>query len=284
MHRWIKNTSRPLREHFRVSDERWNHLVGRLRLQLDAPRPDFYDEVVWTFLLALTYAGGGWDGVRKLESILSGSSVEPGVRHPIWLEALPMPPRKQEGNTNVDLAIGAIAGRAEKEGGIAYDPDSGSSVTFCEMKWYSDISKNVTHDQHRNQLSRVIENAVAFQDNGQRVDRVTVTLVTPRIFVDTEPKSRLYHYKVEEYRRNPAILLTEWKRSYEQMPKRSQSDWTYPDEDRLRDLLESRFKLRHLSFEELFENAPESAFTPLLADFLEGSNGSLVRYGRKPSA
>ncbi|MCB1088457.1 MAG: hypothetical protein KDM63_15570, partial [Verrucomicrobiae bacterium] len=62
------------------------------------------------------------------------------------------------------------------------------------MKWYSDLSKNVTNDQHRNQLSRIIENAVVFQGKGALVERVTVTLVTPEIFVGTEPKSRLYHY------------------------------------------------------------------------------------------
>lgn len=190
-----------------------------------------------------------------------------------------MPPRRKEGNTNVDLAIGAITGRGDKEGGIAYDPALGPSVTFCEMKWYSDISKNVTHDQHRNQLSRVIENAVTFQGAQQLVEKVTVTLVTPQIFVGTEPKSRLYHYKVGEYRRDPRILLAEWERSYHPMPKRVQSDWAYPDEARILEILEKRFTLQHLSFEELFLGAPESGFSMLLGDFLVAANGSMARFG-----
>lgn len=156
MHSWIENKTRSLREFFEVTNDRWNHLVRRLPGRTDPPPADFYDEVVWTFLLGLSYASAGWDGIRKLESILSGAEVDSGVQHPIWLEALPMPPRRKEGNTNVDLAIGAIGPRAGNDGGIAHDPTLGSSVTFCEMKWYSDISKSVTHDQHRNQLSRVI--------------------------------------------------------------------------------------------------------------------------------
>ncbi|MBP6782168.1 MAG: hypothetical protein KA152_00140 [Verrucomicrobiales bacterium] len=293
MQSWIEKETKHLRTFFRITDDRWSHLVRRLNDQLEAGRPDFYDEVVWTFLLGISYAASGWDGIRKLESLLSGTAVDPSAQHPIRLEALPMPPRSKEGNTNVDLAIGAITDRPSvkvdttdrpaKEGGIAYDPTLGSSITFCEMKWYSDISKNVTHDQHRNRLSRVIENAVTFQINKQCVERITVTLVTPRIFVGTEPKSRLYHYKLEEYK-NPEILLREWQRSYRRMPKRSHSDWKYPENDHLLDILTNRFTLQHLSFEELFEKAPESAFTPLLQEFLSAANGSQNRFGCDPSA
>jgi len=283
MQTWIKDETDHLRSFFRITNDRWSHLVRRLNDQLEARHPDFYDEVVWTFLLGVSYAASGWDGIRKLESLLSGATVDPAAQHPIWLEALPMPPRSKEGNTNVDLAIGAIGPREGKEGGIAYDPSLGSSVTFCEMKWYSDISRSVTHDQHRNQLSRVIENAVTFQINKQWVDRVTVTLVTPRIFKDTELKSRLYHYKLDEYK-NPEILLREWRRSYQRMPKRSHGDWQYPDDSHLLDILTNRFTLQHLSFEELFEKAPASAFTPHLQEFLSAANGSQSRFGCDPSA
>lgn len=288
MHSWIETKTPMLREFFRVTDDRWNHLIRRLHGQLKNPRTDFYDEVVWTFLLGISYAASGWEGIRLLDSHLSGGTADQVVKHPIWLEALPMPPRNKEGNTNVDLAIGAIkdrppkevAGldRAAKEGGIAYDPTLGSSVTFCEMKWYSDISKSVTHDQHRNQLSRVIENAVTFQSDGRFVEKVTVTLVTPQIFKEIEPKSRLYHYKLEEYK-NPEILLREWQNSFQRMPKRSHNNWTYPENDHLLDILTNRFTLQHLSFEELFEKAPESAFTTHLKKFLSAANGSKSRIG-----
>jgi|GEM_PF-762862 len=293
---WI-GTERPEpRVYIKVTDDRWNQLVNLLFRQLDAPSADFYDEVVWTFLLGLSYAAGGWDGIQKLEWLLSGRKVDPSVQHGIRLEALPIPPRTKEGNTNVDLAIGAIGDRFatevnmtdlnSKEGGIAYDPAFGSSVTFCEMKWYSDIAYKVTHDQHRNQLSRVIENAVTFQSRGQRVDQVTVTLVTPGIFVatDTAPKSRLYQYKFEEYRRDPSILLAEWICSDKHMPKRYQDDWKYPEIDDLSDLLENRFALQHLSFEDLFAQAPESELSPFFKEFVSTFNGSEKRFGCVPSA
>lgn len=128
MQSWIETEAPKLREFFRVTTDRWRHLVRRLHRQLNAPLTDFYDEVVWTFLLGLSYAAVGWEGIRKLESILSGFTVDPGVRHPLWLEALPMPPRRKEGNTKVDLAIGDITGRSDKDCGIAYDPALGSSV------------------------------------------------------------------------------------------------------------------------------------------------------------
>lgn len=188
---WIENRETDLRTHIRVSTDRWNSLKVRLSDQCMQKRTDYYDEVVWTFLLAIAYASGGPEGVRSLEAMLSNRPSQSDASSQIWLEALPMPPRKAEGNTNVDLAMGAISERAGSDGGIQLDSQLGDSVTFCEMKWYSDISKSVTNDQHRNQLSRIIENAVTFQRCGKFVDRVTVTLVTPKVFVESEPKSRL---------------------------------------------------------------------------------------------
>lgn len=281
MQSWIEQEKSRLQEFFAVTPGRWDNLIDRLGRQLGDPKADFYDEVVWTFLLGVGYAAAGWEGIRSLESKVSAYSPDPASRHPLWLEALPMPPRKSEGNTNIDLAIGAIAGRDDKDGGVQFDPELGDSVTFCEMKWYSDISAKVTHDQHRNQLSRVIENAITFQGNGRLVPKVTVTLITPEIFRDTHPKSRLYHYKIEEYRRDPEILLEEWQRSYAQMEKRSQPGWEYPDESHVREMLESGFALRHLSFEQLFREAPETEFSPLMDEFLAAGNAATSRFGRE---
>ncbi|MCB1078401.1 MAG: hypothetical protein KDM64_11300, partial [Verrucomicrobiae bacterium] len=106
------------------------------------------------------------------------------------------------------------------------------------------------------------------------------TLVTPEIFVGTEPKSRLYHYKLEEYRSDPSILLREWRRSYALMAKRKdQPGWEYPDDSHIESLLRDRFSLRHLSFEELFCEAPRSEFSPLMEAFLQASNGASRRFG-----
>jgi hypothetical protein len=138
-----------------------------------------------------------------------------GKEDKIWLEALPYPPREKEGNTNLDMALGRISRRTlgkkenhseTKGNGIEYG-GGGGFICFCEMKWYSDISKSVTHDQHRNQLVRVIDNALSFEDKeGGLPERIFVTLVTPEVFKDRKPKSRLYAYKFEEYANKKAIF------------------------------------------------------------------------------
>ena len=75
------------------------------------------------------------------------------------------------------------------------------------MKWFSDLSSGVTNDLRRNQLARVIENALYFSDRAGKsdqnkaryADHVYVSLVTPGVFKDADVKSRLYQYKYVEY-------------------------------------------------------------------------------------
>lgn len=75
------------------------------------------------------------------------------------------------------------------------------------MKWHSDIDTKVTHDRRRNQLSRVIENAIAFSGPGIELpDAVYVTLVTPAFYRDEHPRSRLYWYKYHDYKSDPKLL------------------------------------------------------------------------------
>jgi len=68
---------------------------------------------------------------------------------------------------------------------------------------YSDISISVTYDIHRNQLARVIENALCFQGSGKYAEKIHVTLVTPSIFRNAPLKSRLYQYKDELFENLP---------------------------------------------------------------------------------
>lgn len=101
--------------------------------------------------------------------------------------------------------LGYPAHLGTKGNGIEYGGDGGF-ICFCEMKWYSDISKDVTHDKYRNQLVRVIDNALMFEDKGMLPERIFVTLVTPKVFKERKPKSRLYTYKFEEYANERAIF------------------------------------------------------------------------------
>ena len=220
------------------------------------------DEQLWTFLVACGYAIAGSVGVRQLTEILAGTDLhQPNSR--IWLEAMPMSPRKKEGNTHLDLALGPIRCRKSTDGGIELDDVSEPWVCFCEMKMYSDLSHGVTHDPHRNQLARVAENAVCFQGGGRYASRIYVTLVTPKAFRFAPVFSRLYQYKFREYETNRWDLIKDFDLC--SMEKREDPpDWKYPTNvaDRVH-----RLELRWVTYEELFENLPCSAISEELKKF-----------------
>ncbi|MDF1862123.1 MAG: hypothetical protein P1U87_18045 [Verrucomicrobiales bacterium] len=282
----IQSQKRELEPFFGITDGRWDNLMLRLQKELK-PQQDYYDEVVWTFLLSLAFVSDGAAGVNALYQALTGTAEKIETSNAIRLEALPIPPRIMEGNTNIDLALGAISERSGTPGGIDYDIQKGKSIVFCEMKWYSDISTKVTHDQTRNQLSRIIENAMTFQTNGKFPEKVTVTLVTPQLFVGQAIKSRLYQYKFEEYKNSPKSLIDEWRASHHLMkprnsedPRSSFPDWTYPEEEELRDRLMHGFEIKHISFEELFEKAPDTPLTASIRAFVAEHNHATNRFGQ----
>ena len=66
--------------------------------------PDFNDEQVWTFLLAASYAITGSQGVTQLSSLLIEDPHCDTVKK-LWFECLPISPRHQEGNTNLDFPL-----------------------------------------------------------------------------------------------------------------------------------------------------------------------------------
>ena len=176
---------------------------------------------------------------------------------------MPMSPRKKEGNTRLDLALGTIGGRGGTKGGIELDDFFEPWICFCEMKMYSDLSHDVTHDPHRNQLARVVENALCFQRRGRYADRIYVALVTPKAFRFAPVSSRLYQYKFREYETNRWDLTKDLDLC--SMEKRDEPpDWRYPSNatDRVQ-----RLELRWVTYEELFENLPCSAISKELKEF-----------------
>ena len=146
-------------------------------------------------------------------------------------------------------------------------------INFCEAKWYSDISKSTKYDQQRNQLARIIDNAISFQSNGRYSDEVMVTLITPSNFKDTGYKSRLYQYKYEEYLDNTERVALDIEESG--LEVRSDKDWLYPA--CIRDRLNS-FELNWVSYEELFENLPQSILKDGLIVFEGLYNKSQLMY------
>ena len=119
------------------------------------------------------------------------------------------------------------------------------------------MSIGVRYDKHRNQLARVIENALCFQRGDAFPKSVHVTLVTPTVFKERPIRSRLYQYKFCEYLQSPDQLIAELAAC--RLKKRD--EW-YPD-------LKQRvtcLRLHWVSFQSLCKEVPDS---PLKVPFRE---------------
>ncbi|NWF77690.1 MAG: hypothetical protein HXY36_03750 [Chloroflexi bacterium] len=196
-----------------------------------------------------------------MAKILTGSDQVLGTNLKIWFEVCPMRPREREGKTHVDLAVGNIVRRQGTHSGITLENVESPWVCFCEMKWYSDISPNVSYDIHRNQLVRLIENALCFEGNGKYAAKVYVTLVTPLVFREASSRSRLYQYKFEEYSKDRSYVVRDLNVCA--LKKRSHRDRPFPDlSERLACL-----SLHWATYDELFENLPPSAIAAELRKF-----------------
>ncbi len=245
----------------------WDDLIDRVRLQEEcAQTPCYCDEQIWTFLIGCGYAAAP-DGVGCLVQLLTGES-RPSRTQKIWFEFRPMSPRLREGTTYLDLALGDVQLRGNRRSGIELIPGERTWICFVEAKWYSDISIDVTHDVERNQLARVIENALCFQSNRQLVDDVFVTLITPALFSPDRdgqrPFSRLYQYKFREYTGPEGVAAV--CRDIENccLEKRDQRAWAYPKDlaDRAKKL-----KLRWVTYDQLFRELPPSHLREQLIQF-----------------
>jgi hypothetical protein len=148
----------------------------------------------------------------------------------IWFESEPIAPRKgtyksSEGITKLDLAFGSIKLREKTIGGIEYDPsEKNNMVCFVEGKYFSDCSNKVSYDPFRNQIIRVIENLLCFQGNMMYPEKLVFTLLTPRKFKEN-PKTRLYGYKLSEYKLSNNILNDI---NLSNIPIRQTDTWSYP--------------------------------------------------------
>ena len=175
-----------------------------------------------------------------------------------------MPPRLSEGNTHLDLAIGAIAKCGTTKSGIELNDWTTPWVCFCEMKWDSDITLGVTHDPNRNQLARVIETALCFQIDGVYAVEIYVALVTPARFKDSVEHPKEYSSTFKEYDADPARLLQDLDSCV--LQKRSGPDWQYPDHIAGR---VERLNLRWPTFEDLFSKIPDSEISAGIKRFWE---------------
>ena len=242
----------------------WRDLVSRLETQEHHASGSLGDEQVWTFLVGCGYAMAGAEGLAKLTNVLTRMDLPQPDDARIWLEVLPLPPRNEEGRTRVDLAIGSITGRGSSRSGINLRRGPQPWICFCEMKWRSDIRLCVTHDPDRNQLARVIENALCFQGEGGYSDEVHVALVTPAIFKGPDGNRKVYQGLFREYESNRARLRQDLDAC--RLAKMNRPDWKYPQ-----DIAErvERLKLRWPTYEELFAGIPASTISEDLQRFRE---------------
>ncbi len=231
--------------YFHTTNDQWRVLTQHGK--------EFQAERVLVFLIGCGYALGKEQGVNTLTKILTGLDLGQLAHPRIWFEAQPIPPRMNEGNTHLDLALGAIARREQTANGIMLDDSPQAWICFCEAKFNSDISLGVTHDPNRNQLARVIENAICFQNSGRYANDVCVTIITPRAFSHRRP---MLERKFYEYKTNPRSLADDLIKS--PLIKRSTRGWFYPPENVLTQRVMSNLKLRRLYFEYLIENLPSS--------------------------
>jgi hypothetical protein len=215
----------------------------------------YVDEQIWTFLVAALMS----ESPELYISILCGKRLPLPVAGQVACEAEPLSTRggTWEGNTVIDIALGHVQVRTlppqtEKRNtlaGIAYGPHADEVwVCFVEAKNLSDCSYRVTHDPLRNQLTRVIENLLCFQTNGQFPASLHFVLLTPRLFLDN-PKSRLCGYKMADYQDRNLILgdITACE-----LNKRASAGYCFPD---LRERLQSLAELRWMTFEEVLQHA-----------------------------
>lgn len=96
---------------------------------------------------------------------------------------------KIEGSTEVDVVV-----RSEKV------------LIFIEAKYLSDISTDVSYDPWRDQIARNIDVGTYQAQLAEPQREFFFVLLTPRWDNEYEQRSRLYWYKMHDYRQHPELL------------------------------------------------------------------------------
>lgn len=175
----------------------------------------------------------------------------------IAVEAQPLTPRTDEGNSLLDLAMGSIKRRGTTTSGIDLDKDNEEQdFVFCEAKWKSDLSVEVTKCSFRNQLQRVIENALFFAGEDFK-GNIFVTLITPELYkkhYELGLYTRFYSCKYAEYKGNiKGTFLRELDLIQEAnlIPFKNNKNRAIIEKNL------DKLILNWVTFEELIENLPE---------------------------
>lgn len=211
------------------------------------------DEALLVYKIVRAYSDANEEG--KLYELLTGESHNNPF---LFLEAQPYSQRKHEGNTNLDLAMGSIKKRKGTESGIQYDSKNQEKhFLFLEAKWDSDISVGVKYCTIRNQLQRVIDNALYFSFNPESINKIYVVLLTPKKYkncFEEKLNSRFYGYKYGEYSLDSSIILRELEMIKSELP--------WKEGENLDSLIQENIKkltLNWVTFEELIEKITKNS-------------------------
>ena len=214
-----------------------------------------HNEKLWTYYVACIIDHSQVKRKEEYLRMFVGTKENIESISEIWFEAQPIPPRKgfygkSEGNTKLDLAFGGIRQRSYTQTGIEYDSFK-DWVCFVEAKFLSDCSGKTSYDPFRNQLARVIENMICFQnEKGERPKRYIFSLLTPRKFRNAENrKTRLFGYKYEDYHVDRAKLLDDIKLG--EIAKREDSKWEYPQD--FNERVKNKLSMSWVAYEEIIE-------------------------------
>jgi hypothetical protein len=189
-----------------------SELDERIR-RIERSSAPLVDEQVLTYLCAFGYAAAPQGPQALACAIVQDNALTYDGK--IWFEFLPLSPRNREGETHFDLALGDVRRRLPTRSGLEFNHPGArpSWIAAVEAKLRSDLSAHVRYDAFRNQLLRVIENAVTLRDStGQMPASVHVILLTPKVFKEN-PRTRFYGCKFQEYCPNgkvdPASVLAD---------------------------------------------------------------------------
>jgi hypothetical protein len=227
-------------------------------------------EEIWTYLISCAYAYSGKEGIQKLTSLLCEIPLSqiPDSSEKIYVEYTPKTPRQgirgcEVRNSYIDLALGCV--ELDKKHTIHYKPidEKNDYICFAEMKLLDDIQVRSGDNPIRNQLIRVLEDAITFQRHSENKfpNRVHVTLVTPALF-KTEPESRLYGYKFIDYKNNNQnnvkSILHDMNKA--RMGPRKDIEWNYPE--KIDERIKNNLILHWVTFEEMINNIPNTQNNP----------------------
>jgi len=96
---------------------------------------------------------------------------------------------RMEGPTEVDVVI-----------------EANRALIFIEAKYLSDISTDVSYDPWRDQIARTIDVGTYHAQLAEPKREFFFVLLTPQWDNEYEERSRLYWYKMQDYRENPQLL------------------------------------------------------------------------------